>query len=509
MATGPRRGRWWPDSFSGQLLALLLAGLVLTHAFGLWLLSADAGRIHPRSSLAAAELFVRVYRTVRQLDADTAGRMLDMLSDSKVNFTVVSSPRPLLAGPDGISGTRLDEGPSGAPRRTLDLALGEEDVDTVTAARTAALVSRDLGLGASALRVCAGPECIGDAAASEPRSESLSPVVFEAKLPDGRWLQATAWSELRRRWWWPISFWLQVSLVPIFLAVAVVTGRMLRPWRALVAAANAASRGERLAPLPVTGPREMREVLAAFNETQRRIGRFLDDQTKMLAALSHDFRRPLTSLRLWADLVDDESLRQPMVRTLAEMRTMVDETLALMRDEVALEDTVEVSLRELLDQLIAENAARDHDVAWQTPPQTDFFYRCRPVALKRAFSNILDNAIRHGGKARLAIRHGDHANGRPAITVVIDDDGPGLPAERLATIFEPQGGGTAGEPASASGQVSKDPTSRSLNGPVAGSRSGLGLSIARMFARAHGGELKLQPGPQSRGLRATFVLPVA
>lgn len=502
MATGIRWRRWWPDSFSGQLLALLLIGLVLTHAFGLWLLSADAGRIHPRSSLAASELFVRVYRTVRQMDADGAGRMLDAMSDSKAWFAVVGSPRPVITGPDGISGTRLGDRHDGASGLTTG-PVPAEDANTATAARSAALVARELGLGSGALTVCAGPDCGGDDAGPGGTSRAFAPVVFEARLPDGRWLRATAWSELRRQWWWPISFWLQVSLVPIFLAVAIATGWMLRPWRKLVMAANAASRGERLAPLPVTGPREMREVLAAFNEMQRRIGRFLDDRTKMLAALSHDFRRPLTSLRLWADLVDDESLRQPMVRTLAEMRTMVDETLALMRDEVALENTVEISLRDLLEELITEHGAGKHDVAWQTPPETDFRYRCRPVALKRAFSNILDNAIRHGGKARLAIRHSDQHGSRRAIAVVIEDDGPGLPAGRLAAIFEPQGGGTGAG------------TDDSTAGPVIGGRSGpglglgLGLGLARMFTRAHGGELTLEPGARARGLRATFVLPDA
>lgn len=493
MTTASRWHRWWPDSFGGQLLALLLVGLVFNHAVGLWLLSEDAGRIHPRSSLAAGELFIRVYRTVQSLDSDTARGVLDTMSDAKAWFTFVASPQPVITGPDGISGTRVDGAGGVTPL--------VEDANTGTAARSAALVSRELGLGASALKVCAGPECAPDDVVSGDATRPLAPIVFEARLPDGRWLRATAWSELRRQWWWPISFWLQIGLVPIFLVVAVVMGWMLRPWRKLVTAANAASRGERLALLPVTGPREMREVLAAFNEMQRRIGRFLDDRTKMLAALSHDFRRPLTSLRLWADLVEDESLRKPMVRTLAEMRTMVDETLALMRDEVALEHTVEVSLRDLLDQLIAENTAHDHDVAWLAPPQADFRYRCRPVALKRAFSNILDNAIRYGGKARLAIRRNDQPGGRGAIAIVIEDDGPGLPDERLATVFEPQAGPMTAADAADAGTAS--------TAMATASRSGLGLAIARMFARAHGGELTLQPGPQARGLRATFVLPDA
>ncbi len=494
--------RWWPDSFGSQLLALLIGGLVLSHLIGLWVLSDDAGRIHPRSSLATGDLFVRVYRTITPMAAEPTAAMLAAMSDNKMRFerldraSLASAPTAdAMAASSPTPRQGPDEGARSDARAGNSSADG--DVNEPTAQRTWQLVERHLGLGPQALRVCAGTTCpSGDeptALVHRVSDRAMAPILIEARLPDGHWLRVTAWSELRQQWWWPISFWLQLSLVPVFVAVAFVMHRMLRPWRQLVGAANRASRGERIEPLPITGPREMRDILRAFNEMQRRITRFLDDRTRMLAALSHDFRRPLTSLRLWADLVDDDSLRAPMVRTLGEMRTMVDETLGLMRDEVALENTVEVSLRELLDQVIDEHAALDLDVAWAALPASAFPYRCRPIALKRAFANIVDNAVRHGGGARLDLRRRDRQAGQDAIEVLIDDTGPGMSPERLAALLEPGADGHAGAaPASAGSSA----------------RPGLGLAIARMFARAHGGELTLQPGPNQRGLRATFLLPV-
>lgn len=503
------------------MLALLLTGLIVSHLVGLWLLSDDASRIHPRSSLATGDLFARVYRSVSDLPPPQARPLVEAMSDAKMRFDLVAAPTlaastvtasTVTASTVVASTVTASTRTAPAPTATIPATAGAGEAgqaaggeaaegDTLTAARTLALVTRLLDLDRAGLRVCAGATCPASATAHFPADgvqrisgQPLAPILIEARLADDRWLTVTAWSELRQRWWWPISFWLQASLVPIFIAVAIVMHLMLRPWRKLVTAANRASRGERIEALPVTGPREMREVLLAFNQMQRRITRFLDDRTRMLAALSHDFRRPLTSLRLWADLVDDDSLRQPMIRTLGEMRAMVDETLALMRDEVALEDTVEVSLRDLLEQLIDEHSALGLDVAWEAAPATACPYRCRPIALKRAFANVLDNAIRYGGGARVELKRHQPDSGPDLIEVTIDDTGPGLTAERLASLFEAGAGTDAGAaPAS----------------PASTARPGLGLPIARMFARAHGGELTLQPRPRQRGLRAIFLLPAA
>ena len=490
MTPNRRLRRWLPDSFGGQLLALLLAGMALIHVGGLWVLSGSAGQIHPRASFAVADLFMRMYRTVDTLDAGAADRLLASMSDPKTRFSFALTPRTL-AG-DGTSGTRLavPDLPGTTPPADPD---GREADDAATARRTATLMTDGLGLTAQALSVCVGPRCVGGETPPTEAREALAPIAIEARLADGRWLRAVTWSELRRQWWWPISFWLQAGLIPIFLIVVLMVGRMIGPWRQLVTAANRASRGERIAALPVSGPREMRDVLVAFNDMQARLARFIDDRTRMLAALSHDFRRPLTSMRLWADLVDDDSLREPMVRTLAEMRTMVDETLALMRDEVALENTSEVSLRELLDQLVDEHAARQLDVAWSERPDEAHLYRCRPVALKRAFANVIDNAVRHGGSARLTLRRADRADPPGSLMITVDDQGPGLSIERLATIFEAPTGAAHPRRVAAPSPEPK--------------RIGLGLAIARTFVRAHGGDLTLQAGPTQRGLRAIFWLP--
>lgn len=168
-----------------------------------------------------------------------------------------------------------------------------------------------------------------------------------------------------------------------------------------------------------------------------------------------------------------------MVRTLDEMRVMVEQTLEFAQDDAASEPTRALDLRELLQQVEQEQRTLGHDVALAGGPALP--YRARPVSLKRAVANLVDNAVRHGRRARLGLR----AEGGVRITV--DDAGPGLDAGLLEQVFEPF--------------FQLDPARNHRCGGV-----GLGLSIARSCVRAHGGEVMLANRPEG-GLRATITLP--
>lgn len=201
----------------------------------------------------------------------------------------------------------------------------------------------------------------------------------------------------------------------------------------------------------------------------------------MLAALGHDLRTPITALRLRAEFVGDAGVRDRLIDTLDEMQAMTEGALAFVREEDAAgKATRSIDLAALLDSLCDDLADLGCDVAFAACERTP--YRCRPEALRRAVRNLIQNAVRYGARARMALRHLGEG-----IEITVDDDGPGIPEAELEHVFVPF--------------VRLE---RSRNRETGG--VGLGLSIARTVARDHGGDILLANRPDG-GLRATIRLP--
>jgi signal transduction histidine kinase len=261
------------------------------------------------------------------------------------------------------------------------------------------------------------------------------------------------------------------------LGVAVLLARHLtRPLGRLSAAAQAAGRGDRSARVPEEGAREMREAAAAFNAMQAEISQFDAERMRMVAAVGHDLRTPMTSLRIRAEMVEDPDQRAAMIRTLDEMTVMADGLVSYARDGQDAEDAEPLDLAKLLEELCARLGARC-DVAGKVR------IRGRRVGLGRAFGNLVDNALRYGGTAAVTLSQDE----RDAV-VHIEDDGPGIPPDRQAAMFQP---------------FTRGDDSRS---PGTGG-AGLGLSIARTIIHAHGGRIALE-NRDAGGLRVTVTLPL-
>ncbi|WP_421723200.1 ATP-binding protein [Bauldia sp.] len=314
-----------------------------------------------------------------------------------------------------------------------------------------------------------------------PRGGERYDVLVSIPFPDGGWLNAQ--TRIRAE---PVEFpWLTVaSAAAMALAILAIVWftarRVTRPLAALADSAEAFGRGGPPKPLPETGPSEVRRLTTAFNEMQERLERFIADRTRMLAAVGHDLRTPITSLRLRAELLDDEEARAKMIATLDDMQAMAEAALAFARDDAAAEPVRSVDLNALVESLVDDRVALDQQVAFQGAGRLP--YACRPTALKRALGNVIDNAVRYGERARVTLR--DAADG-PLITV--DDDGPGVPEDRAEDVFKP---------------FVRLETSRSREtGGV-----GLGLAIARSIVLAHGGEIAIANLPEG-GLRVTVRLP--
>ena len=269
---------------------------------------------------------------------------------------------------------------------------------------------------------------------------------------------------------------LTFSLVSVSGVGLIFVRRLTRPLDDLARAARAAGRGDRTVRVAERGAREMREAAAAFNDMQTRIARFDAERMRTLAAVGHDLRTPITSLRIRAEMLEEDEAA-PMIRTLEEMTVMAEGLVAYARGAGEAEATQSIDLRALLARLCGERGATfAADAAVQV--------RARPVALGRALGNLIDNGVRYGGNTRVRLtRQGNEA------VVAIEDDGPGIAPERLNTVFEPFVRGDDSRSAETGG-------------------AGLGLSIARSILTAHGGTVALGNRPAG-GLTATVRLPIA
>jgi signal transduction histidine kinase len=296
-----------------------------------------------------------------------------------------------------------------------------------------------------------------------------------------RWLVLTVPAELLRRQdlmhlllWWGLSL---AGAVPLSLLVAQ---RLTAPIRRFSAAAEHLGMEIAASPLPERGPAELRSAAVAMNAMQRRITRFVGDRTQMLAAISHDLRTPISRLRLRADAMPESRERQHMIADLKHMEQMIGATLDFARDASAAEVRCRIDLSSLVESLCQEIVDLGQSAIYRGPAYLEF--TCRPIAVGRALRNILENAVEYaGGAEAIVIDRGD------AVEIAIRDRGPGIPEAEQERVFEPF-----------------YRLDRARSSHHAG--AGLGLSIARNIARAHGGDVSLE-NALAGGLTVTMRLP--
>ncbi len=301
------------------------------------------------------------------------------------------------------------------------------------------------------------------------------------ELPDGQWLNATL---LHTPGAPPLamSLYAQAAMsgLATTLVIIVVVTIATRRLSALAVAADKLGRGEDTDPLPEAGPWEIRQLVYAFNTMNVRLRRFIESRTRMLGAISHDLRTPITSMRIRAELIDDDENRERMLVTLEEMKHLAESTLALAKEDSISEATKTVDLTALIESI--EDDLRDvgHDVS--STAQEDVVLSCRPHSLKRAIRNLAENGVKYGKRVRLAMAANDRT-----VTITVDDDGPGIPEEQQDRMFMPF--------------VRMEESRNKETGGV-----GLGLAICRSIIHSHGGELAMNNRPEG-GLQATVRIP--
>ncbi len=284
------------------------------------------------------------------------------------------------------------------------------------------------------------------------------------QLTDGSWFNvATPGTRLRSAWGSRVFGPIIVTTIIVLFLTFWAVRRSAKPLALFAQAAERLGRDVNAPPMPEDGPREVVSASRAFNEMQRRIQSFIKDRTHMLAAISHDLRTPITRLRLRAELIDDAEQQKKMLTDLDQMEQMIAATLAFARDEATDEVSVRFDLAAMLQSLADDISDTNGKAAYDGPDKLE--WTGRPGALKRAFQNLADNAIKYGKRVDIALQRVDKG-----FVVMFTDDGPGIPDDEYQKVFEPF--------------YRVDPSRNRDTGGV-----GLGLAVTRSVIRAHGGEI--------------------
>jgi signal transduction histidine kinase len=317
--------------------------------------------------------------------------------------------------------------------------------------------------------------------AAYDRGQSTEPYLAAVQLNDRSWL---VFSLKSRKWGIANPFRWVIGLcllaIPITIVTAFAAHRFSRPVDQLAAAVRRFAMDPQAPPIPETGPKELRQAVRTFNAMQARIQQFLAHRTMMLAAISHDLRTPLTRIRLRGEFIEDPEQQARLYRDVDEMRTMVDGALVFFRDDAVAEATTDFDLSGLLLTIANDYADQKIDVTYTGPAHA--VYQGRPFALKRAFANLVENAIKYGTPPHIELSCDDIA-----FVVTVSDRGPGIPHDALERVFRPF--------------CRLDKSRNRTTGSV-----GLGLTVVQAIVHGHGGEVVLLNRPEG-GVEARVTLP--
>jgi signal transduction histidine kinase len=429
------------DSIYLRVAGVLLIGLLAAQWISEQLYQEERERL--LSHLIAGPLVHRLATVADKLDKTPAPEreeLLPVLNSARIVFSL--EDRPVESSPSGALGklqVRLRE--SLGPRRRVAVAGGPEETDAGVP-----ILTRISFMLADGQVVMATHRYPGD--------EGVTP---SRHLP---------------------------LLTGYFIAIAILALLAMRwavqPLRRLARAADALGRDLGGPPLAETGPREVRQAAHAFNTMQSRLASYLEDRLRILAAVSHDLKTPITRLKLRAEMLPDEAQREKFLRDLDDMETLIGATLDFLRGEARKEASAQLDINALISTL--RDDMQDLGETVEVSGEALQPLIARPQALKRCLANLLENALRYGETAHVKVEDSPHE-----LVLYIDDNGPGIPEEKLEQMFEPFRRG-------------EDSRNRATGGV------GLGLAIARNLARAHGGEVTLENRPGG-GLRAMVCLP--
>jgi signal transduction histidine kinase len=302
-------------------------------------------------------------------------------------------------------------------------------------------------------------------------------------LPDGAMVSARIQPDQRQRPFWggPWMMTLLFVIVSLTLLGLWAARALTAPLSSFARAAESFSLNGGAAALPERGPEEIRSVARALNRMRERITVLIDDRTRMLAAISHDLRTPITRLRLRSEFIEDELHRGQMLHDLDQMKQMLEAVLSFLRNDSKLESMTLIDVASTLQLVADQFADMGSKVGYDGPGHA--MVTARPNDLHRAVTNLVENAVKFGAEALIRLK-----TSPDGVTIEVEDDGPGISDAQKDIMLEP---------------FVRGDDARNMD---EASGFGLGLSIARAIVLAHGGKLTLNDR-QPHGLIVRIELP--
>ena len=467
--------RLLPRSLFSRLVLVLLTGLVIAQLLSLAIHLHERGELLSQASgMQAAQRIADIVKLLDSLAPTERRRIVQVLSAPPVMISLDQGP---LAGREQDANASARAVLFGAMLRRF-LGDGWPVVATVAEAEA-------VPLKPATKRGFKGPDMHGGwmppGAAMHFASQPGFSFIAQVRLHDGTLVTFDSRQPAQTEGW---PYRLLISLVVLLVAVVAVSLIAVRwatrPLNVLADAADELGRNIDRPPMEEKGPLEVARAARAFNTMQARLAGYIRDRTRVLAAMSHDLKTPVTRLRLRSELLGDPQLKEKFTKDLDEMESMVSATLDFLRGLENREPVKPVDIMALLESLQAD--LREIGGAVEIEGATVRPYPGGPQALKRCLGNLIENAVKYGQSARVLVDDDD-----ARLEIRIQDQGPGLPPAELERVFEPF-------------YRVEGSRSRETGG------TGLGLTIARGIAEAHGGSLVLRNRAQG-GLEAVLVLP--
>ncbi|MGL4240861.1 MAG: ATP-binding protein, partial [Beijerinckiaceae bacterium] len=422
-----------PDTVVTRAVAILVAALVAVHLMGYWAYRVGVSAVAESArDRALAERLVSIKRAVANIpDPSERDRAAHALSSSSLE----------------VHWSRISLVLANAPLT---------DRARTTAERLQELVP---DLAAESFRIGFADDGAIASGEAEPYRHML---LISMRLDDQSWVNFSTPRLGTVQPFDPAMLALTVCLAVVIIVIAaLLLAWVTRPLRDLAEAAERFSLDGKPDPLDESGPSEVRRAARAFNTMRERIRRLVDDRTQALAAVSHDLRTPITRVRLRSELLDDAQTRDLIDADLLEMEGMIESTLEFLKSGESTEQRRLLDLSSIAKTYVDDARDSGRDIVFSGAESLSVDGQL--VALKRAVSNLVGNALKYATVVSVeARRHDGFAE------LVVRDDGPGIPDDQLESVFDP---------------IVRIETSRSKEtGGV-----GLGLTIARTIARAHRG----------------------
>jgi signal transduction histidine kinase len=306
---------------------------------------------------------------------------------------------------------------------------------------------------------------------------------MNVELDDKSWLVFTVF---HRSWGLRPATHFGITLAMLMTSITIISfiasRRLARPIEQFAEAVRRFGANPRAPSIDEVGPQELRVAIKAFNAMQAQIQKFVADRTAMLTAISHDLRTPLTRMRLRGEFIDDTEQQTKLFHDVDEMHAMIDSALEFFRDDAQIEETTHFDLSELMRTIRDDYADQGIDIIYRGADHQ--VYLGRPRDLKRAFTNLINNAVKYGTPPEIEL-----TNLEKAISVIVKDRGPGIPQESLEQVFTPF--------------YRLEGSRNRTTGGV-----GLGLTVVRTIVRSHGGDIVLNNRSEG-GLEAVIMLPLS